>query len=179
MYGGFTGALPVRQLQYISGRRSRMRGAKTSNPTPCLTCWHSLSLLGQHRRLVIVHSQCNIPSDTVQPSHFSVSTVLSHCVLFTGVCACNCCLGGYIRSVFPRELLIPIISCFIASVKSRPVWQSNTTVSTPCADMRLTSATCHPTSAVICALVSRTSAIGFSQHQKDKDVTVAHSMWDF
>lgn len=134
--------------------------------------------LGQYCRLLIESSQCNTPGDTVQLSHISVSTVLSHWALFIGVYALNCCLGGYMRPVFPRELLIPIISCFIASVKSSPVWQRNMTVSTPCAGMRLTSATCHPTSTVICAIVSWTSAIRISQHQNDKDVTVAHSMWD-
>lgn len=118
MYRGFTGALPVRQLQYISGRRGRMRGAETSNPTPFLNCCHCLSLPGQYRRPLIVPSQCNIPSDPVQLSHISVSSALSLCALFIGVYALNCCLGGYMKPVFPRELLIPIISCFIASVKS-------------------------------------------------------------
>lgn len=87
--------------------------------------------LGQYCRLLIESSQCNTPSDAVQLSHISVSTVLSHWALFIGVYALNCCLGGYMRPVFPRELLIPIISSFIASVKSRLVWRRNMTVSTP------------------------------------------------
>jgi len=51
-----------------------MRGAETSNPTPCLNCCHCLSLPGQYRRPLIEPSQCNIASDTVQLSHISVSS---------------------------------------------------------------------------------------------------------